>query len=98
MRALLAVLNIDTLSIRTYYSRHMMYRFEAAWDSSLHGSPLLNRVSANGEVVYITLSAYLEVSFTNLQTSHILNLKVNGKLKTEPLCLDILSFYFCLGD
>lgn len=38
-------------------------RFEAAWDSSLHGSPLLNRVSANGEVVYITLSAYLEVRY-----------------------------------
>ncbi|XP_045537254.1 kinesin-like protein unc-104 [Papilio machaon] len=38
-----------------------IFRFEAAWDSSLHGSPLLNRVSANGEVVYITLSAYLEV-------------------------------------
>ncbi|XP_047521680.1 kinesin-like protein unc-104 isoform X12 [Pieris napi] len=38
-----------------------VFRFEAAWDSSLHGSPLLNRVSANGEVVYITLSAYLEI-------------------------------------
>ncbi|CAG9130602.1 unnamed protein product [Plutella xylostella] len=38
-----------------------VFRFEAAWDSSLHGSPLLNRVSGNGEVVYITLSAYLEV-------------------------------------
>ncbi|KAG6463634.1 hypothetical protein O3G_MSEX013986 [Manduca sexta] len=38
-----------------------VFRFEAAWDSSLHGSPLLNRVSANGEVVYITLSAYLEL-------------------------------------
>ncbi|XP_068617995.1 kinesin-like protein unc-104 [Battus philenor] len=38
-----------------------VFRFEAAWDSSLHGSPMLNRVSANGEVVYITLSAYLEV-------------------------------------
>ncbi|XP_049875981.1 kinesin-like protein unc-104 isoform X11 [Pectinophora gossypiella] len=38
-----------------------VFRFEAAWDSSLHGSPLLNRVSQNGEVVYITLSAYLEV-------------------------------------
>ncbi|XP_026321724.1 kinesin-like protein unc-104 isoform X4 [Hyposmocoma kahamanoa] len=38
-----------------------VFRFEAAWDSSLHGSPMLNRVSQNGEVVYITLSAYLEV-------------------------------------
>ncbi|KOB76657.1 Uncharacterized protein OBRU01_04754 [Operophtera brumata] len=40
--------------------------FEAAWDSSLHGSPMLNRVSANGEVVYITLSAYLEVGTDNI--------------------------------
>lgn len=43
------------------------FRFEAAWDSSLHNSALLNRVSQGGENVYITLSAYLEVS---------LNLKV----------------------
>lgn len=38
------------------------FRFEAAWDSSLHNSALLNRVSQGGETVYITLSAYLEVS------------------------------------
>jgi kinesin family protein 1 len=38
------------------------YRFEAAWDSSLHNSTLLNRVSQSNEVVYITLSAYIEVS------------------------------------
>lgn len=37
------------------------FRFEAAWDSSLHNSALLNRVSQAGETVYITLSAYLEV-------------------------------------
>lgn len=37
------------------------FRFEAAWDSSLHNSILLNRVSQNGETIYITLSAYLEV-------------------------------------
>lgn len=38
------------------------YRFEAAWDSSLHNSTLLNRVTQAGETIYITLSAYLEVS------------------------------------
>lgn len=38
------------------------FRFEAAWDSSLHNSTLLNRVSQQGENIYITLSAYLEVS------------------------------------
>ncbi|CRL07187.1 CLUMA_CG020172, isoform A [Clunio marinus] len=37
------------------------FRFEAAWDSSLHNSALLNRVSQTGESVYITLSAYLEL-------------------------------------
>lgn len=40
----------------------IFYQFEAAWDSSLHNSNLLNRVTQNGETIYITLSAYLEVS------------------------------------
>ena len=43
--------------------RRKMFRFEAAWDSSLHNSALLNRVTACGERIYLTLSAYLEVSF-----------------------------------
>ncbi len=37
------------------------FRFEAAWDSSLHNSLLLNRVTPSGETVYMTISAYLEV-------------------------------------
>ncbi|XP_055706379.1 kinesin-like protein unc-104 isoform X9 [Phlebotomus papatasi] len=37
------------------------FRFEAAWDSSLHNSSLLNRVTQAGETIYITLSAYLEL-------------------------------------
>jgi kinesin family member 1 len=37
------------------------YQFEAAWDSSLHNSNLLNRVTQNGETIYVTLSCYLEV-------------------------------------
>lgn len=37
------------------------YRFEAAWDSSLHNSALLNRVTQTAEHIFITLSAYLEV-------------------------------------
>lgn len=40
------------------------YRFEAAWDSSMHNSLLLNRVTPYGEKIYITLSAYLEVTGT----------------------------------
>lgn len=39
----------------------VMFRFEAAWDSSLHNSPLLNRVTACGEQIFMTISAYLEV-------------------------------------
>nr|XP_020465571.1 kinesin-like protein KIF1A isoform X13 [Monopterus albus] len=37
------------------------YRFEAAWDSSMHNSLLLNRVTPHGEKIYMTLSAYLEM-------------------------------------
>lgn len=37
------------------------FRFEAAWDSSLHNSALLNRVTAAGEQIYMTISAYLEL-------------------------------------
>ncbi|XP_069466095.1 kinesin-like protein KIF1B isoform X23 [Ambystoma mexicanum] len=37
------------------------YRFEAVWDSSLHNSLLLNRVTPYGERIYMTLSAYLEL-------------------------------------
>ncbi|UYV71414.1 unc-104 [Cordylochernes scorpioides] len=39
----------------------MFFRFEAAWDSSLHNSVLLNRVTPFGERVYLTMSAYLEM-------------------------------------
>ncbi|KAG5887027.1 hypothetical protein JTB14_008380 [Gonioctena quinquepunctata] len=39
----------------------IMFRFEAAWDSSLHNSPLLNRVTSPGEQIFLTISAYLEL-------------------------------------
>lgn len=39
----------------------VIFRFEAAWDSSLHNSLLLNRVTPAGETIYMTISAYLEV-------------------------------------
>ena len=39
----------------------VFFRFEAAWDSSLHNSLLLNRVTPAGETIYMTISAYLEV-------------------------------------
>ena len=40
------------------------FRFEAAWDSSLHNSALLNRVTHHGEHIYMTISAYLEASIS----------------------------------
>ena len=39
-----------------------VFRFEAAWDTSLHNSDLLNRVTPSGEHVFLTLSAYVDVS------------------------------------
>nr|CAD7588872.1 unnamed protein product [Timema genevievae] len=44
-----------------------MFRFEAAWDSSLHNSALLNRVTPCNEQVYMTISAYLEVLKSGVQ-------------------------------
>ncbi|CAG2102727.1 unnamed protein product [Medioppia subpectinata] len=38
-----------------------VYRFEAAWDTSLHNSLLLNRVTPYGERIYLTISSYLEL-------------------------------------
>ncbi|CAG7819589.1 unnamed protein product [Allacma fusca] len=37
-----------------------LFRFEAAWDSSLHNNPLLNKSSHNS-IVYLTLSAYIDL-------------------------------------
>nr|XP_034493091.1 kinesin-like protein KIF1A isoform X11 [Marmota flaviventris] len=37
------------------------YQFEAAWDSSMHNSLLLNRVTPYREKTYMTLSAYIEM-------------------------------------
>nr|XP_056705255.1 kinesin-like protein KIF1A [Euleptes europaea] len=37
------------------------YQFEAAWDSSMHNSLQLNRVTPYREKIYMTLSAYIEM-------------------------------------
>ncbi|XP_068136766.1 kinesin-like protein KIF1A isoform X13 [Hyperolius riggenbachi] len=37
------------------------YHFEVAWDSSMHNSLLLNRVTPYREKIYMTLSAYVEL-------------------------------------
>ncbi|XP_043919081.1 kinesin-like protein KIF1B [Protopterus annectens] len=60
-----AVLSLNIISAKHIKSSHnsnrTFYRFEAVWDSSLHNSLLLNRVTPYGEKIYMTLSAYLEL-------------------------------------
>ncbi|XP_053539646.1 kinesin-like protein KIF1A isoform X10 [Ictalurus punctatus] len=54
-------LDSDMPSISLGIDPRTFYRFEAAWDSSMHNSLLLNRVTPYGEKIYMTLSAYLEM-------------------------------------
>nr|XP_020486658.1 kinesin-like protein KIF1A isoform X1 [Labrus bergylta] len=54
-------LDSDMPSISLGRDHRTFYRFEAAWDSSMHNSLLLNRVTPYGEKIYLTLSAYLEM-------------------------------------
>nr|XP_043893500.1 kinesin-like protein KIF1B isoform X22 [Solea senegalensis] len=60
-----AVLSLNIISAKNIKSSHnanrTFYRFEAVWDSSLHNSLLLNRVTPYGEKTYMTVSAYLEL-------------------------------------
>ncbi|XP_074501181.1 kinesin-like protein KIF1B isoform X6 [Sebastes fasciatus] len=60
-----AVLSLNIISAKNIKSSHnsnrTFYRFEAVWDSSLHNSLLLNRVTPYGEKIFMTLSAYLEL-------------------------------------
>ncbi|XP_061832685.1 kinesin-like protein KIF1B isoform X10 [Nerophis lumbriciformis] len=60
-----AILSLNIISAKNIKSSHnsnrTFYRFEAVWDSSLHNSLLLNRVTPYGEKIYMTLSAYLEL-------------------------------------
>ncbi|XP_023555174.1 kinesin-like protein KIF1B isoform X7 [Octodon degus] len=60
-----AILSLNIVSAKylraSHSSSRTFYRFEAVWDSSLHNSLLLNRVTPYGEKIYMTLSAYLEL-------------------------------------
>ncbi|XP_043097344.1 kinesin-like protein KIF1A isoform X15 [Puntigrus tetrazona] len=58
------ILSLNILSagyIHPAQDDRTFYHFEAAWDSSMHNSLLLNRVTPYGEKIYMTLSAYLEM-------------------------------------
>ncbi|NWR32627.1 KIF1B protein, partial [Tachuris rubrigastra] len=57
------ILSLNILSsgyIHPSQDDRTFYQFEAAWDSSMHNSLLLNRVTPYREKIYITLSAYIE--------------------------------------
>uniref|UniRef100_A0A8C6Y4F9 plus-end-directed kinesin ATPase n=1 Tax=Naja naja TaxID=35670 RepID=A0A8C6Y4F9_NAJNA len=58
------ILSLNILSsgyIRPSQDDRTFYQFEAAWDSSMHNSLLLNRVTPYREKIYMTLSAYIEM-------------------------------------
>ncbi|XP_042316619.1 kinesin-like protein KIF1A isoform X5 [Sceloporus undulatus] len=54
-------LDSDMPSISLGNDTRTFYQFEAAWDSSMHNSLLLNRVTPYREKIYMTLSAYIEM-------------------------------------
>ncbi|NWZ32514.1 KIF1B protein, partial [Asarcornis scutulata] len=57
------ILSLNILSsgyIHPSQDDRTFYQFETAWDSSMHNSLLLNRVTPYREKIYITLSAYIE--------------------------------------
>ncbi|KAM6198619.1 kinesin-like protein KIF1A isoform 5-T5 [Sarcoramphus papa] len=58
------ILSLNILSsgyIHPSQDDRTFYQFETAWDSSMHNSLLLNRVTPYREKIYITLSAYIEM-------------------------------------
>nr|XP_009688816.1 PREDICTED: kinesin-like protein KIF1A isoform X10 [Struthio camelus australis] len=54
-------LDSDMPSISFGNDTRTFYQFETAWDSSMHNSLLLNRVTPYREKIYITLYAYIEM-------------------------------------
>ncbi|XP_061268861.1 kinesin-like protein KIF1A isoform X7 [Bos javanicus] len=54
-------LDSDMPSVSFGSDTRTFYQFEAAWDSSMHNSLLLNRVTPYREKIYMTLSAYIEM-------------------------------------
>ncbi|KAF6361637.1 kinesin family member 1A [Rhinolophus ferrumequinum] len=54
-------LDSDIPSVSLGNDTRTFYQFEAAWDSSMHNSLLLNRVTPYREKIYMTLSVYIEM-------------------------------------
>ncbi|KAL2300971.1 hypothetical protein Nmel_011526 [Mimus melanotis] len=77
------------LALLGFFGR-TFYQFEAAWDSSMHNSLLLNRVTPYREKIYITLSAYIEARTLTGVTIHQQSLMENC---TQPA---VITKDFCM--
>jgi len=58
------VLSLNVISaqyIRKPNDDRTFFRFEVAWDSSLHNSALLNRITPPKDWIYVTITSYIEV-------------------------------------
>ncbi|CAF0730672.1 unnamed protein product [Brachionus calyciflorus] len=58
------VLSLNVISshyIQKPDDERTFYRFEVAWDSSLHNSHLLNRVTPPKDWIYLTITCYIEI-------------------------------------
>lgn len=79
-----------------FFPPRTFYRFEAVWDSSLHNSLLLNRVTPYGEKIYMTLSAYLEVSLPLHRFRLCLPAKVEIILTCAPFVPPLSQLDHCI--
>ena len=84
-------------------TRHF-YRFEAAWDSSLHNSILLNRVTPSNEHIYLTMSAYVQLDNCeqlSVITKDLCVTIVGRDARTGTRSLKVFFFYilgFLIGN
>lgn len=72
-----------------FFFGRTFYQFETAWDSSMHNSLLLNRVTPYREKIYITLSAYIEARSSAGAIAGVP--PPSGPSQHEPL----LSWHWC---
>ncbi|KAG8505568.1 Kinesin-like protein KIF1B, partial [Galemys pyrenaicus] len=90
-----AILSLNIISAKYLKSSHSssrtFYRFEAVWDSSLHNSLLLNRVTPCGEKIYMTLggpgAAGLLTGSVCLQLDHC----IQPAVITKDVCMVFYS-------
>jgi len=91
-------LSLFPIAYEELSDNRIIYRFEAAWDTSLHNSCLMNRVTSGGERIFLTLSAYLEVSLNLICFIFELNLIILLFLQKLENCIQpaIITKDLCL--